>query len=230
MEHITSLIETILWLGLIVWLVFRFQPQIEAIVTSIQKRIDSGSTIKAGPFTVEGLRPQPVEDQKRKAKEEVQETIGQDTETNNAKARKKVTDALLSVYMRAEDLALRAIQSDYGATINRQVTAGRDPGFDAAFVKDGRLYIVEVKYIQGISSIVRIRASIERLANSIEKYHWKNAEIILAVVMANSIDIHEADKKFFQVLDGIQVPIKIRPFYFGELETRFGIENEKIHG
>jgi len=225
MEYITSLIETILWVGLIVWLVFRFQSQIEAIVTSIQKRIDSGSTIKAGPFTVEDLRPQPVEDQKKKAKEEIQEAIGQDTGTTNTEARQKVADALLSVYMRAEDLALRAIQSDYGATINRQVTAGRDPGFDAAFVKDGRLHIVEVKYVQDVSSIIRIRPSIERLANSIEKYHWKNAEIVLAVVMANNIDIHEADKKFFQALEGIQVTVNIRPFYIGDLEARFGIEN-----
>lgn len=225
MEHITSLIETVLWVGLIVWLVLRFQPHIEAVVTSIQKRIDSGSTIKAGPFTVEEFRPQPIEDQKKKAKEEIQEAIGHEIETTNTEARQKVTDALLSVYMRAEDLALRAIQSDYGATINRQVTAGRDTGFDATFVKDGRLHIVEVKYIQDISNIVRIRASIERLANSIESYHWKNAEIILAVVMANSMDIHEADKKFVQVLEGIQVPVKIRPFYLGELETRFGIEN-----
>lgn len=225
MEPILHLIETALWIGLIVWLVFRFQNHIEAIVTSIQKRIDSGSTIKAGPLTIEDLRPQPVEDQKKKAQEEIKEALGNDTEGQTKESVRKVTDALMSVYMRAEDLALRAIQSDYDVTINRQVTAGRDPGFDAAFAKDGRLHIVEVKYIQNIASIQRLRESIERLTNSVENNHWKNVEIILAAVMTNNIDIHEADEEFLQMLEGIKIDVKIHPYYLGDLEARFGIED-----
>lgn len=225
MEHVVSLIETIIWVGLIVWLVLRFQLQIEVIVKSLRKRIDSGCTIKAGPFAIEDLRPQPLEDQKKKVQDEIQESIERDVGSNDTKAISKEVAIHQSDYFQAEDLALRAIQADYGVTINRQVTAGRDPGFDAAFVKDGRLHIVEVKYVPNLSSVSRFRASIERIVDSIEIYHWKNVELILAVVMANDIDIHDADAKFLQALQGIQTPVKIRPFYFGELEARFGIES-----
>jgi hypothetical protein len=49
---------------------------------------------------------------------------------------------LRAKYFQAEDLVLRAIQSEYGATVSRQVTAGADMGFDGAFVSNGRLNIV----------------------------------------------------------------------------------------
>jgi len=71
---------------------------------------------------------------------------------------------LQAKYFQAEDLVLRAIQTEYGAAVKRQVTAGNDMGFDAAFSSNGRLNIVEVKYVGVARSLSHLR--IARTTNS----------------------------------------------------------------
>ena len=224
MEPFLPLIETILWVGLIVWLVLRFHAQIEGLTKALQKRIESGSTVKAGPFQIEDLRPQEPEGQKKKAEEERKEFAATERDSEDKITHKPGREVSQADYLRIEDLALRAIQLDYGKTIQRQVTGGRDPGFDAAFTVDGRLHIVEVKYVRSLNNINLIGKSIKRISDSIEKYHWKNVELIIAIVLENDIDIHDADSKFMRLLENVDIAVKIKPYYLGELENKFGIE------
>jgi len=50
MEHISSLIQTVLWVGLIGGIVWRFNKPIYELLSALYSRIEAGSTIKAGPF------------------------------------------------------------------------------------------------------------------------------------------------------------------------------------
>lgn len=107
---------------------------------------------------------------------------------------------------------------------SREVTAGADMGFDGAFVTNGRLNIVEVKYLRGPSgNVSRLRPSIERLANSITSYGWRNAQIILAVVFENAEEVPRATELLKKFTSEMPIPMVIRCFSLAELQARFGV-------
>jgi hypothetical protein len=69
-------------------------------------------------------------------------------------------------------------------------------GFDGAFVTNGRLNIVEVKYVSGAGySAQNMRLSVERLANAITCYGWRNAQIILAVVFEKAEEVAKGNER-----------------------------------
>src|SRR5436309_3289517 len=58
MDHIAPLIQTALWTGLIAGIVWRFHLAIHGLLTALQKRVETGSTLKAGPFElIDRLHP-----------------------------------------------------------------------------------------------------------------------------------------------------------------------------
>jgi hypothetical protein len=133
---------------------------------------------------------------------------------------------LRAKYFQAEDLVLRAIQSEYGATVSRQVTAGADMGFDGAFVSNGRLNIVEVKYLaRPFANLPGLEASIHRLAKAISQYRWRNVQIVLAVVVESSEDIPKVTVRLQSLVDqsSLPVPVIVRCYSFSELQQKFGI-------
>jgi len=46
------LLQTFLWVGLIIWLIRRYNTQVVAVLVSIQERIAKGSLVKAGPLEI----------------------------------------------------------------------------------------------------------------------------------------------------------------------------------
>jgi hypothetical protein len=138
----------------------------------------------------------------------------------------KAGGSLRAKYFQAEDLVLRAIQSEYGATVSRQVTAGADMGFDGAFVSNGRLNIVEVKYLaRPFANLPGLEASIHRLAKAISQYRWRNVQIVLAVVVESSEDIPKVTVRLQSLVDqsSLPVPVIVRCYSFSELQQKFGI-------
>jgi hypothetical protein len=138
----------------------------------------------------------------------------------------KAGGSLRAKYFQAEDLVLRAIQSEYGATVSRQVTAGADIGFDGTFVSNGRLNIVEVKYLARPSAnLARLEASIDRLAQVISRYGWRNVQIILAVVVESPEDTPKVTVRLQRLIDqsSLPVPVIVRCYSFAELQQKFGI-------
>jgi len=226
MEHVAPLIQTVLWVGLIGGIVWRFHAPIYGLLTALQQRVESGSTVKAGPFElIDQLRPQEPEKQKQKAEAEVLEALPPQPEsTLAAPALPRLVPTRQAVYFQAEDLALRAIQAEYGQPISRQVTAGSDLGFDGVFTVNGRLNIVEVKYVREINAIPRIRSSLERLASAIQKYNWRNAQVILVLVFEREEDVTKADMYVLQATKDLGVPVTTRPYSLPELQRRFGLE------
>lgn len=225
MEHITPLIQTLLWVGLIASLVWRFHVPINGVLLALQRRIESGSNIKAGPFEItDQLRPQPPEQQRQKAADELEEVLEEiGPEPPSATAAAPVSASIQAKHFHAEDLVLRAIQAEQGVAISRQVTAGSDMGFDGVFATEGRLNIVEVKYARSLSSLPRFRPTIERLNTVIARYGWKNVQIILAVVFENEEDVPRAQELLKKVASVSAAPLIVQCYSYNALNSKFGV-------
>ncbi len=194
---------------------------------ALQKRIESGSNLKAGPFELtDQLKPQDPSKQKEKTAIEVQEaleqpssdkvtTLPQPTERNVADVQER--------YFQVEDLVLRAIQTEYGTTVSRQVTGGADMGFDGTFVINGRLNIVEVKYLKNLGNISRFRNTLERLSNAIARYGWHNVQIILAIVFEKAEDIGKANEQLAELAQRLTLPVVVRCYSLNELLLKFDV-------
>ena len=229
MEYLAPLIQTILWVGLITGILWRFYTPIHGILDALQKRIESGSTVKAGPFEIaEQLKPQDPLKQKEKVVIEMQEALELPPINTTNPALEKSQSSRVAKYFQAEDLVLRALQAEYGAKVTRQVTAGSDMGFDGAFVTNGRLNVVEVKYVTNASNISRFKSTIEKLSKAIDGYGWRNAQIILAVVFEKTEDLAAGSEKLQMLVQSSSVPVVVRCYSYTELQVQFGVEINDI--
>lgn len=222
MDNLASLIETLLWVGLIVWIVTKYGSSIGAILDALQKRIESGGSVKAGPFELgKNLKPQPLQEQKAKAVLESQELI---VDEPTSVGFKESISSALTKYYEAEDLALRAVQAEFGVNINRQVTAGADMGFDGTFAKDGTLYIIEVKTVSRLRSGF-LRDAINKLSSTVARYGWKNVRIIVVVV--TDLEIIKVEEFVKQELKDRLYHTELRVYHFDKLRQQFGITEDK---
>lgn len=234
MEHAAPLIQTVLWVGLIAGIVWRFHSPIYGLLVALQKRIEGGSSVKAGPFEIsDQLKPQDPIAQKEKAAGEVQEVLqGQDLHVEAGQAASPVATqvgraALIqSRYFQAEDLVLRSLQAEYGVPVSRQVTAGRDSGFDGLFLANGRTNVVEVKYVAGRGRSPAVKASIQKLTAAIREYGWDNSQIILALIFENSDDVRYVREMLSTAFSGNAVPVVVRVFTMDQLREQFGVASE----
>lgn len=215
-EALAKLSGSLAWpfFGLIV--LFTFRRQFAELIGRI-KSIELG---KNKVLLETQLRPTPAPQQAAKSLEESKD-VDEAPATSTIPPLKEVSR---SRYLIAEDLALRALQEEYGASIRRQVTAGADPGFDGAFVVDNRLYIVEVKYFRSSFLPDKLRSSILNLANSINRYGWSNVQIILAAVFEELDEAHTKTTRLSGAVSSSTVPVIVRTFSMAELNARFGVQ------
>lgn len=124
---------------------------------------------------------------------------------------------------------LHRFQAQYGVTIGRQVTAGRDQGFDGAFVLKGKLYVIEVKYTFHRINSHYLRESIQRLVSAIERYHWKNVHIIVALVYEFPEEIGKDEKNIDELRKSYSIPVEILTYNFSDLQREFGVSDKPIN-
>lgn len=228
MEHISPLAQTFLWVGLLTACFVKFRNPVYALLVALEKRVLEGSSIKAGPIEIGALMPQLPSRQKEKAAAELQEALSEASSSELPTALEPTPQkrrALYEKYFQAEDLALRAIQAEYGATMRRQVTAGLDRGFDGVFVSNGQLSIVEVKYLsRPSSSMLPLGKAIDGIYASIFRYGWQNARVILAVVVEKMEDVSETTTRLQRFIEtkSTPVPLVVRCFSLEELQAEFG--------
>jgi hypothetical protein len=224
-EHIAPLLQTVLWVALIAGIVWQFHKPIQAILTALHKRIDEGGGIKVGPVE---LTPQDPAGQRAKLAQEVTEIALPEPSPQRAlppgpRDAAKPVEPFRSKYLQAEDLALRAVQAEYGIAVSRQVTAGADVGFDGAFVLGGRFHIVEVKLIPAGRPVGSVRTSLGRLKESIARYGWRNVQIVLAAVFEDPADVGPGVQRLEEVAAGGAVHVAVRAYGLDDLRNRFGI-------
>ena len=228
MKDLAPLIQTVLWVGLIGGIVWRYHKKIHSLLEAIQKRIESGSGIKAGPFEIAaGLQPQNPEQQKKNITQEISEaTEGEPSEAMPIVSPSAYAprDDLRTSYLQAEDLALRAIQAEYNIPISRQLQAGRDMQFDGFFAKGGTAHIVEVKYSRRPYPTRQIQQIVEKIFAGIGRYGWRNVKVIIAIVYGDSsIDLNQEKGRLLKAVEDYEGAMEIRCFSFEQLAQQFGV-------
>lgn len=226
-EHLTALVpfvpllQTLAWIVLIVALTLWFNRPIRDLLASLRRRVESGSAVKAGWFELSEMKPEPASQQRQRAQAEMESTgaavVGESPNAN------PVAGGTPPKVLFAEDLALRALQDDLGVPLNRQISAGPGAGFDAAFVKAGKLNIVEVMFFSGPVSTGKLRLALERIADATERVHWQNVKIILVLVLAEDGDVYLPKVPVEQALEGFRLSVDVRTYSLNELRTRFGV-------
>jgi hypothetical protein len=206
-------------IGGIVW---RFNKPLHGLLTALQQRVESGSNVKAGPFELtEQVRPQGVAQQIQRTNTEVAEVIeAQAGEAPDQPARTEVK----SRFLKAEDLALRAIQIEYGKPISRQLSLGPDFGVDGAFTVDGELNVVEVKYlVRPKRGYEGIRRTLESFQTLFHDNHWRRARLILAVVLQYPSDIEQTKRELQSLKGEFDFPINVHCYSLDDLNSKFGL-------
>ena len=167
------------------------------------------------------LSPLTVTSQKAKAEAEIRKVL-ESVPENQAKD-SKVTGALSRRYFEAEDLALRAIQDHYQEVLNRQVNIGLDLGIDAAFTKDGKLHIVEVKYSYHRRDINYVRSAVNQVVQAIENRNWKSVKLVLVLVHEDLSNTKLSSRDLEQILKEQTVPVEIIQYDINDLQRKFGV-------
>jgi hypothetical protein len=224
MEHFGPLLQTILWVLLIAGVVWRFNVPIHGLLTALQKRIESGSNLKAGPFELSAqVQPQAVEQQVLRTEAEVAEVVQSEAEDGNGLLSPSKVE-VQSRFLEAEDLALRAIQVHYGKPISRQISLGPDFAADGAFTTNGGLSIVEVKYmVRPTQSYNAIRRTMDFFQVKMKRYRYRNVRVVLAVVIESASDVEKIRSDLIELVQNYEFGVDVHCFSVSDLRARFGI-------
>ena len=238
MEDWGPFLQTVLWVALIGGIAWRFHKQIQQLLEALTDRIKSGSDVTAGPFSVKALQPLSVQEQAVRANQEIEEanavanaplppalddeTVPGPTPTP-APATPMPTPEFRAQFFQAEDLALRAIQAEFGQPINRQVAAGPHQQFDGAFVQCNRLNIVEVKYVSKPPPKAMLQQLLHRVQSFVRSHNFKSVNFILVAVVDRTTDIEPTLRRFTAILDEAAIPTVVRVYALSELQAKFGI-------
>ena len=173
------LAQTALWALLIIGLIVWFNKPIQKILQAFQRRVEAGNAVKAGWFELSELKPLSPEQQRQKTKDEVVDVI---SDPQSLLLSAGESENRTAIYLQYEDLALRAIQTEFDTPVVRQVGGAERAKFDAAFVKDGRLHVVEVKTYAKHIGFERLRSSVTKIAEATKRTGGPRSRLIVAVV------------------------------------------------
>jgi hypothetical protein len=132
---------------------------------------------------------------------------------------------LMTRVLISEDLVLRELSSEYGLNISRQMGIGGDIGLDGMFVKDGKGYGIEVKFIRQIPHVFNAIKSLDKIISNVNKYNWKSFNIILAAVIDDTTipNIESVKDKIDKYTKEKNMDITVKYFIFSDLLSKYGI-------
>ena len=225
-QHIKELVplgQTILWVGLIVWVIRKYGGFIDQVLELFRKRVESGSSVKVGNFEIgEAVKPQSLSDQKKEADDDIRES-SESTENYEALS-STVKASIRHDYFLTEDLALRAVQEYYGESIQRNVKVLSLFEADGVFTKNGTLHVVEVKAVP-VSKIKSIAAkTLTRLDRLISGQAWRNVIIVFVIVIRESDSDNSNSPPADISLDNYQTNIDVHTYLESELKAAFDID------
>lgn len=227
MEPWIPLIQTGLWVGLIVWVLLRFNSDLKIIVQALRERIQAGGSLKAGPIEFgELIRPLSNAEQSKRlqAEENAAAALPLPEGQKDVPCSSYWQGSFRNRYIIAEDLVLRKLQDEYGTLISRQVSGGDRMGFDGFFTKDNRPYAIEVKYLTDRMEQQELVKHAEQIHLSIIRLGWKKFTLILAVVTDDEHPPCQSQlDSLSSALSDLNYPVNLRVYPFKALADEFGI-------
>lgn len=230
MQYIAPLLQTLLWVGLVAGIVIRFHKPIHGLLGALQLRIEAGSTIEAGPFKLgSDVKPTPTAQQRERSEIELAQIVNEQLTdpvtpgTPSLPAQAEPTK-LRSRFFQAEELALRALQTEFNAPINRQVSIGPGLEADGAFIKNDELHLVEVKFIVRPKNA---RSTIERTLSHYQRgfgaTRRRTVVIVLALVFEYESDVTPSTLEFQEIANSTALRVEVRGFSLKQLQTAYGL-------
>ncbi|MEQ8663328.1 MAG: hypothetical protein RLW62_21135 [Gammaproteobacteria bacterium] len=224
MQGWPGLLETLLWVGLVAGLAWRYDAHLGALLQALRRRIEAGGAVKAGPFELGPLRALDVDEQRAKVARELSLLApGSADAEDDARA-------LERRYLHAEDLALRAVQAEFGVPLQRHVTGGRDNGFDAVFEQDGHRTVVAVVYLPQACDDAAIASRLAALAAAVQAYRWAGATLLLVLVYEETAAAAPSDVAVAALVAHSALPLVVRRYGVGALERLLGIADTRAAG
>ena len=230
MQDIAPLLQTLLWVGLMAGVVIRFPKPIHGLLSALQRRIEAGSTIEAGPFKLgSDVKPTPPAQQRARSETELAQIVSEqlvETVAPGAPALPAPAEPakLRNRFFQAEELAMRAIQTEFNAPINRQVSIGPGLEADGAFVQNDELHLVEVKFIvrpkNARSTIERTLAHYQRGFGVTRR---NSVVIVLALVFEYESDVTRSTLEFQQIANSSELRVEVRGFSLKQLQATYGL-------
>ena len=215
MDAWASLLSTLAWIGLILWILHRYNSQVGLIVNALTKRIESGSPVKFGGVEIGSGTPMTSEAQVEKLEQDAREI----SEVADQPA---PTSQIIDEYLQVEDLALRKLQADFGSNIVRQVSVA-GVNFDGMMKWGGALHGIEVKLIkEKSSSIAPILKSVKSITSRLTENGEPTAGLILVVVFENELTRTNWRPRLSEMANKTSYPMVLQLYTMTELKSTFG--------
>ena len=214
--------QTLIWALLIVGLIAFFNQPIRKLLEAVQHRVEAGNAVKAGWFELSELKPLSPKQQRDKTKEEVD--ISTPT-TDGQPPPGPTRSAVVATYLQSEDLAIRAIQTEFDVPVMRQIQGASGAELDAVFVKYGRLHVVEVKTFSRNLYFELLRSSVARLAQATKVMGGQRARLILAIVYTGSEPASDIKAKIRESIVGITPEVDLRVYTLSYLKEQFAADD-----
>jgi hypothetical protein len=174
------------------------------------------------------LRSLPPAAQRQRLQAEVQEIESGRAVTQPEESQQVVAEPAGELSARvvlSEELAIRAIEREYGASVSRQAgLAGL--GFDGMFARGGRGYGIEVKYIPDTNlNTTSIAAQAAAFAGRLRALNFRSFTIILALVGEHVQDaqFNNSLETLKRALGSLGTPVELKVFSFSALKEEFGV-------
>jgi hypothetical protein len=214
---------------LIIGVLWRFYAEAKLLLKALHRRIETGSGVKAGPFEITAdLHVQAIEEQRKRLVADVREaSVGNRAEQIESPKHRRPTQqsALVQTFLLAEDLAVRAVQEEFGANVLRQVRAGFGFELDGMFTLQGAGYGIEVKYVTRRANVEAIRQRVSKAFESSEALGWRRFSLVIALVYAERGLITLAERSRVQeAFAEFGDRVLLRVYSFDDLLAQWGAD------
>lgn len=180
------------------------------------------------------LRKQTPEEQREKIKHEAQSSLPSTVVTDTKPQEIHATAVVSlkrkyheSLYLLAEDLALRKLESLLGTSIERQMRYG-DFRFDGVTFADGHIVAIQIKYIRSALLKKKIFDNLllagEKFSKAL-KNRGLSFKLIITIVHSEikKEEILEIKKEIASFFENADYPVEISMFDFDDLQKEFGL-------
>lgn len=168
------------------------------------------------------------EQQKQNLESQVEEVLAESSnevdefsKNQNTSSRSQIKE---SIY-HAEDLAIREIESEFGVSINRQVSVGGDVGMDGFFVKNNKAHAIEVKYAVKPLSRNLLANELRKIESSISRLGWKRFSVMLVVVFddLDKYDLANEKERLSIATDIFPFDVDVRFYGLSQMKHKYGL-------
>lgn len=130
----------------------------------------------------------------------------------------------------AEDLVIRELESEYGVSINRQVSVGNVAQFDGVLIRQGEVFTVEVKYTPSQLSRTNVAEYLQGLETIARNLPWRRFKAIYAVVFDDleELDVTKESSRLQDVINAFPFNVILKIYGLKQLKEKFGVSKTLI--